>query len=173
MNDASVAGRWCGQRERPGTFLLAGFGFTAAAEAQVVGGIVDEALKRDDDAVHETSEGVDVSCIQALEDVVEQNGHHDEEQELEQKSEEASSDRGLLGGERAAPPGERLRVRAALAQDRALHSGLIQPVFVGFQRSACCTADGTSAGCTGQAGQQKAALFLSAYTQWPSSVNLV
>lgn len=91
-----------------------------------------------------------MTSIQVLVDIVERRGHHYEEQELEQKREEASSGRCFFGGDRAGPSGERLGVRAALGQDRALDVGLVQPVLGRFQRSACCTADGTPAGCTGQ-----------------------
>lgn len=157
MNDAFVAGRWCGQRERLYRSLLVGVGGSAAAaDAQVFSGVVDDALKRDDDAVQETFEGVDVIRIQVLVDVVDRGGHHHEEQELQQKGEEASSARGLFGGEdRAAPSGQRLRVGAALSQDRALHSGLVQPVIVWLQRSASCTVDGTPAGCAVQENKRQ------------------
>lgn len=152
MNYAAfVVGRWRGQRGRLDRSLLASLGgAAAAADAQVVGGAVDDALERDHDAVQETSEGVDVTCIQVLVRVVEGGGHHDEDEELEQKGGEASSGRGLFGGDRAGPSGERLGVRAALGQDCALHVGLVQPVFGRFQRSARRTADGTPAGRTVQ-----------------------
>lgn len=166
-----MAGRWCGQLERLYRSLLAGLCGTAAANAQVVGGVVDNALKWDDDAVQETFEGVDVIGIQVLVDVVQRDGHHNKEQELQQKSDEASSGRGLLRGDRAAPSGERLRVRAALGQDRALHSGLIQPVIVWFQRSASCPADGTPAGSAVQENKRQH-YFFSVDTQWPSFINL-
>lgn len=165
-----MAGRWCGQRERLYRSLLAGVGgATAAGDAQVVGGVVDNTLKWDNDAVQETLEGVDVIRIQVLVDVVERDDQHNDKQELQQKREEASSGRGLLGGERGAPSGERLGVRAALGQDRALHSGLVQPVIVWFQRSASCPADGTPAGCAVQ--ENKRALFFSADTQRTSIIN--
>lgn len=89
-----------------------------------------------------------MTSIQVLVDIVERHGHHNEEQELQQKGEEASSGRCFFGGDRVGPSGERLGVRAALGQDRALDVGLVQPVLSRFQRSACCTADGTPAGCT-------------------------
>lgn len=145
---ALVAGRWRGQRERLYRSLLASLG--AAADSQVVGGIVDGALERDEDAVQETFEGVDVTSIQVLVGVVEGNSHHNEEQEFQQEREEASPGRCSFGGDRAAPPGERLGVGAALGQDRVLHTGLVQPVLGWVQRSASCTADGTPAGCTVQ-----------------------
>lgn len=175
MNDAFVAGRWCGQRERLYRSLLVGFGGAAAADAQVLSGVVDNALKRDDDAVQETFEGVDVFRIQVLVDVVDGDGHHNEEQELQQKGEEASSARGLFGGDRAAPSGERLRVGAALSQDRALHSGLVQPVIVWFQRSASCTVDGTPAGCAVQENKRRHYLlfFFCADTQWLSFISVL
>lgn len=147
---AFVVGRWRGQRGRPDRSLLASLGGAAAADAQVVGGVVDNALERDHDAVQEAFEGVDVTCIQVLVRVVEGDGHHDEDEELQQKREEASSGRCFFGGDRAGPSGERLGVRAALGQDCALHAGLVQPVIGGLQRSASCSADGTPAGRTVQ-----------------------
>lgn len=144
---AFVVGRWRGQRGRPDRSLLASLGgAAAAADAQVVGGVVDDALERDHDAVQETFEGVDVTRIQVLVRVVEGDGHHGEDEELQQKGEEASSGRRRFGGGRAGPSGERLGVRAALGQDRALHVGLVQPVFGRLQRSARRAADGTPAG---------------------------
>lgn len=172
LNDAFVAGRRCGQRERLYRSLLAGLGGTAAADAQVVGGAVGNALKRDDDAVQETFEGADLIRVQVLVDVVERDSHHNEEEELQQKREEASSGRGLLGGGRAAPPGERLGVGAALGQDRALHSGLVQPVIGWFQRSAGCTVDGPPARCAVQETRKQHCLFFSAHTQRPSFIKL-
>lgn len=147
---AFVAGRWGGQWERLYRSLLASLGGVAAADTQVVGGIVDSALERDEDAVQETFEGVDVTSIQVLVGVVEGNSHHNEEQEFQQERGEASSGRCFFGGDRAAPSGERLGVRAALGQDRVLHTGLVQPVFGWVQRSASCTTDWTPAGCTVQ-----------------------
>lgn len=133
-----------------GETLLASLGGAAAADAQVVGGIVYNALERHHNAVQETFEGVDVTCIQVLVRVVEGDGQHGEDEELQQDREEAPSGRRFLGGDRAGPPGERLGVRAALGQDCALHVGLVQPVFGRFQRSASGTADGTPAGRTVQ-----------------------
>lgn len=151
LNYAFVAGRRCGQRERLYRSLLAGLGGSAAADAQVVGGAVGDALKRDHDAVQETFERVDLIRVQVLVAVVEGDSHHNQEQELQQEREEASSARGLLGGDRAAaPPGEGLGVGAALGQDRALHPGLVQPVIARFQRPAGCPVDGTPARCAVQ-----------------------
>lgn len=149
-----------GQRQRLYRSLLARLGGTAAADAQVVGDVLDRALKRNDDVVQETVEGVDVICIQVLVDVVERDGHHNNKQEIHQKSEDSSSSRCLLGGDRAAPSGERLRVRAALGQDRALNSGLVQPVITWFQRSASCPADGTPAGCAVQDNKRQLDFFV-------------
>lgn len=165
----------CGQRDRLYRSLLVGLGGATAADGQVFSGIVDNALKRDEDAVQETFEDVDVIRIQVLVDVVERDGHHNQEQELQQKGEEASSARGLLGGDRAAPSGERLGVRAALGQDCALHPGLVHPVIVWFQRSAGCTADGTPAGCAVQENKPQHYFFLGgggADTQLPSFISL-
>lgn len=175
MNDAFVAGRWCGQRERLYRSLLVGVGgAAAAADAQVFSGVVDNALKRDDDAVQETFEGVDVIRIQVLVGVVDRGGHHHQEQELQQKGEEASSARGLLGGDRAAPSGQRLRVGAALSQDRALHSGLVQPVIVWFQRPASCTVDGTPAGCAVQENKRQHYFWcFCADTQWLAFISVL
>lgn len=166
-----MAGRWCGQ-DRLYRSLLARLGGTAAANAQVVSGVVDNTLKWDNDAVQETFEGVDLIGIQVLVDVVERDGHHNEEEELQQKREEASSGRGLWGGDRAAPSGERLRVRAALAQDRALHSELVQPVIVWFHRSARCAVDGTPAGCAGQKNKRQPYFSVQTHKR-PLLINLV
>lgn len=77
--------------ETAGGLLLAGaLCSIAAADAQVGGCVVHNALKGDNDAVPETFEGVDLIGIQVLVGIVERNGHHNKEQELEQQREEAS-----------------------------------------------------------------------------------
>lgn len=88
--------------------LAAAFCRTAAADAQVGGRVVGGILKGDDDAVQETFECVDLIVTQVLVGIVEGTAHHNEEQELEQHRQEASSGRRFAGRCGAAPSGDSL-----------------------------------------------------------------
>lgn len=133
-----------------GSLLAGAVCSTAAADAQVGGCVVHNALKRDDDGVKEAFEGVDVIGLQVLVGVEERTTHHNKEQELEQHRQEASSGWRFARSDGAARSGERLRVRAGLSEDVVLHAGLIQPVFTWFYWSTSCPSDWTPAGRTEQ-----------------------
>lgn len=115
-----------------GSLLAVALCCTAAADAQVGGCVVHNILKRDDHAVEETFQGVDLIGIQVLVDIVERTAHHNKEQELEQQRQEASSRWCFARRNGAAYSGERLGIRAALSVVSVLHTGLIQPVFIWF-----------------------------------------
>lgn len=87
-----AAERWCGHGEgtAEGLLLATTLCSAAAADAQVSGRVVHGALERDDDAVEEAFDGVDLLRVQVLVGVVGGAAHHNEEQELEQHGQEAS-----------------------------------------------------------------------------------
>lgn len=73
------------------SLLAAALCCDAAVEAQVGGRVVHNTLKGDNDAVQVTLKGVDLIGIQVLVGVVEGTANHNEEQQLEQQGQEASS----------------------------------------------------------------------------------
>lgn len=104
-----AAGSWCGREAAEGLFLLAAaFCRTAAVDAQVGGRVVGGILKGDNDAVQDTFECVDLSVTHVLVGIVEGTAHHNEEQELEQHGQEASSGRCFAGRCGTAPSGDSL-----------------------------------------------------------------
>lgn len=119
-------------RDWSGSLITGAPGSFAAADAQVGGHVVYNALKGDNNAVHETFEGVDLISIQIPVGIVETTTHHNKEQELEQHSQEASSCWCFAWRASAASSWERLWERAALGVDDVLQTRLIQPVFTWF-----------------------------------------